>query len=55
MKPERRFTFSSNLTIFGDNMNKISDVISDPWQTLSSILLQTNNKNYFDNNIRSTS
>ena len=26
MRPEHRFTFSSNLIIYGDNTNKISDV-----------------------------
>ena len=35
MRSKHRFTFSSNLTIYGDNMNKISDVkkviLSKPW------------------------
>ena len=26
MRPEHRFTFGSNLIIYGDNMNKIADV-----------------------------
>ena len=37
MRPEHRFTFSSNLIIYGDNMNKISDVKKVILSKLSSI------------------
>ena len=48
MRPEHRFTFSSNLIIYGDNMNKISDVkkviLSKLW-----VLYSTKNASDFSN------